>query len=427
MEIDEENKKALVDNTLPSKDELLLVAPTQEPHSVMVVNTPTQPTVPPKPLSVIEKNVEKPIMQAPSLPKFKTVEALAKAVSSLYTGNAVVEATKKIFPVAKVEKEVEKPTLQSTPAANPFERSAREIGLEEEPVREKNPPPEINAIKQSTETDTGLPRVRTYANDISTEIRKRNTTLTSIVGAEQQRTITEGPYEDTATITKRTNRMRMFLMGAVFLTAIGILSLGAAFVFNKQANIATSERLLIPANHSRTVEYSPEEALPITLGKIKDSATLNLGEVEAFIVTKNGIPLGTDDILGLFGAPNELVRNARSVMVGVHAFDHNQPFILITVSAYDHAFDAMLSWETRMNEGLGNFFRPSSLAPASIASTPPALTFTDRTIKNTDVRESQLEWHIMYTFLRPDLILITTNESTLREVITRLSLQSSQN
>jgi len=88
---------------------------------------------------------------------------------------------------------------------------------------------------------------------------------------------------------------------------------------------------------------------------------------------------------------------------------------------------SMLSWETRMNEGLGNFFRPSSLAPASIASTPPALIFTDRTIKNTDVRESQLEWHIMYAFLRPDLILITTNESTLREVITRLSLQSSQN
>lgn len=426
MEIDEENKKVPADNTLPSKDELLLAAPSQEPHSLMVVDATTKPITPPKAIPVVEKNIEKPITPAPTLPKFKTVEALAKAVSSLYTGNAIVEATKKIFPVAKVEKEIEKSPLQSTAAANPFERSAREIGLEEEPMREKNPPPEIKTIKQSAETNTGLPRVRTYANDISTEIRKRNTTLTSIVGAEQQRTMAEGPYDDTATITKRTNRVRMFLMGAVFLTAIGILSLGAAFVFNKQTNIGAQARLLIPANHSKTVEYSPEEALPITLGKVKNSTTLNLGEVEAFIITKNGIPLGTDDLLNLFGAPNELVRNARSVMVGVHAFDHTQPFILITVSAYDHAFDAMLSWETRMNEGLGNFFRPSSLAPASIASTPPALTFTDRTIKNTDVRESQLEWHIMYTFLRPDLILITTNDSTLREVITRLSLQSSK-
>lgn len=425
MEKDAENKEVSVENALPPADELLLVAPDKEPHSLVVVNTTPVAVTPPQSLPVVGKNIEKPLV-APSLPKFKTVEALAKAVSSLYTGNAIVEATKKITPVAKTQKEAENSALQSTPAANPFERSVREIGLEEEPMREKTPPPEIETIKQSDDEDTGPAHVRTYANDISTEIRKRNTTLTSIVGAEQQRTIADGPYEDTGAVQRRANRMRIFLVGALFLTAVGIVSLGTAFILNKKTDIGTPAQLLIPVNHSRAVEYAPEEALPITLGKIRTSATLNLGEVEALIITKNGIPLNTTDVLTLLGAPNELVRNARSVMVGVHAFDHTQPFILVTVSAYDHAFEAMLSWETRMNEGLGDFFRPASLAPASIASTPPALTFTDHTIRNTDIRESQLEWHIMYAFLRPDLIVITTNESTLREVITRLSLQSSK-
>ncbi len=382
------------------------------------------PVVAPVLLDAPEEVTKKTAVPPASGAKFKTVDALAKAVSSLYSGNAVVEATK--TKTIESTEQKENTAVQSLPPLNPLERSNREMGLEAEPVREKTLPPEIKSLKQSVESEDGLPRVRTYANDISAEIRKRNTTLTSIVGAEQKRTMAEGPYEDEAAVRRRANRMRLFLGGAILFILIGIGSVGIAFFLNKPDDIAAPLRSLIPANHSITVEHSPEEPLPTTLAKVKDSAVLNLGEVESFVVTENSIPLSTADILTLLGAPDALVRNTTGTMVGIHAFDHNQPFLLISVAAYDHAFQAMLSWETRMDEGLGDFFKPSALAPASIASTPPPLTFTDRTVQNIDIRESQPAWHIMYAFLRPDLIIITTNESTLREVITRLSLQKSE-
>ncbi|MES2134755.1 MAG: hypothetical protein V4449_00740 [Patescibacteria group bacterium] len=436
METDVNKAEDTAGNRTPEK-EPLLDAPTKSADSPNTDHPELLPVIAPVLLDGPEKNTEKPAPVVPNkvvLPlgalelkrKFGLEEPLTKAQNSLHIGNAITEA-QNIASTLPGKKELAKDAPELVRSIPPAERSEREIGIGEQPIREKTPPPEIESIKHTEDGGDGIPRVRTYANDISMEIRKRNTTLTAIVGAEQQRTMTEGPYEDEAAIGRRKNRGRMFLVGALFLIVIGIGSVGVAFFLHTSSEINPPRQSLIPANHALSVEHTSEEVLSTELAKIKESAVINLGEVEEFVIASNGSELNASEILTLLGSPNELSRNATGIMVGIHAFDHNQPFLLVTVSAYDRAFEAMLSWETRMNEGLGDFFRPSSLAPASITSTPPALTFTDRTIQNIDIRESQVSWHIMYTFLRPDLILITTNESTLREIITRLSLQKTSN
>ncbi|MBV9349677.1 MAG: hypothetical protein JO026_02905, partial [Patescibacteria group bacterium] len=110
------------------------------------------------------------------------------------------------------------------------------------------------------------------------------------------------------------------------------------------------------------------------------------------------------------------------IFVGIHAFNHDQPLLLITVSGYDFAFQGMLTWEPTLSTSLGDFY-----APAGAPSSPnaPVLTFTDAVTDNIDVRKSNAEWPIIWGFPRQDLLIITTNESTLREVMTRLSLQTS--
>ncbi len=379
---------------------------------------------------------EKKTPEAPALPVQNTQTPpadlsgtpLSKAIDALNSGNAVAAAAEvKKNPPPQVKKEDPDPTPHAEFAESPLQRSAREIGLDASTItsRPAIPPREVPKAP-SVAPDDGLPKIRTYANDISEEIRKRNTTLTSIVSAEQSRTIEEGPREDDAVIRQRKIRGRIILIGASLLVFLGIGIMSVAFMLTRPVVVTGPHTSFIPTNHTETVEHDPEEPLATTLGRAKNSATLNLGEVEELVVTENGTPIDAPTLLTLLGAPSELIRNATGVMVGAHAFDHTQPFLIITVSTYDRAFEAMLGWETRMDEGLGDFFKPASLSPTSIASTPPALTFSDRTLQNIDIRESQLAWHIVYSFPRRDLIIITTNESTLREIITRLSLQSSK-
>jgi hypothetical protein len=259
---------------------------------------------------------------------------------------------------------------------------------------------------------------------LSEEIRKRGTTLTSIIGAEQKRATEEGTYGIEG---KKPSRIRLFIFlgGATLLLVLGGVAVGIALLLSKPSQSVLPATTIIPINRQQAIESAAGGRLSSVLASAKDSASLNLGEVEELRITQNGIALTPAEILTSLGAPNELARNATGIMVGVHAFDHNQPFLLISVAAYDLAFQSMLAWEQRMDEGLGDFFKPSTLANSSVVNAPPALTFSDRVFENIDIRESQPAWHIIYTFPRPDLILITTNESTLREIVTRLSLQKS--
>ena len=79
----------------------------------------------------------------------------------------------------------------------------------------------------------------------------------------------------------------------------------------------------------------------------------------------------------------------------------------------------MLVWEGGMAETLGDFFKP-----VNATGRPPELHFTDGIFKNIDVRSSERTWPIVYAFPERDLLIITTNENTLTEILTRLAVTS---
>ncbi len=327
-------------------------------------------------------------------------------------------------PSNPIDRKEQKPTAF---AETPFERNVREIGLKERPSQST-----LSAVRAS-ETSEGeaqkedLPRIRTYANDMSEEIRRRGETITSIVGAEAKRAREEGDSAivDPAFAKKQKRRALIIIAAIAFFVVIGASVLVFAIISHKTVPAQSAPVSLIPINERQGIEYTGDEPLSAVLGSARNAATITLGDVEEMDITKNGAGMSASDILAALGAPDALARNATAVMVGIHAFDHNQPFILVRVDAYDVAFKSMLSWESQIDGGLGDFFRPSGLAAPTINETPPQLAFSDGIVDNVDVRQSDAEWPIVYAFLRPDLLAITTNEATLRELITRLSLEKS--
>jgi hypothetical protein len=373
-------------------------APEIATSPVVVSSTETPPllAVPPKELTE----------------KLQPVPAPLTGKDFLHGGNAVLAA--QTAQAAQDEKGL--PAVAGL--ETPFDRNLREAGLREALQRPGTAPPKVAGV-QETGPD-GTPRIRTYAADMSEEIRKRGAALSTIIAAEQERPVPQ-PIE--APVAERRSG-RLYAIAAVFLLLLGGGIASAAFLlFGSTPASPALESSIIPLNERGQVAVASRNPAPLALAEARASAKLSLGEIEGVTVTNNGAVLSPYEILTELGAPNALARNATGILVGLHQADHVQPFLLVSVSAYDTAFDAMLSWEGTIGDSLGNFFAPSSVPADAIATHAPPLFFTDGITQNLDVRQSQGAWPILYTFLRRDLLLITTNQATVREVLSRLSLQ----
>lgn len=308
-------------------------------------------------------------------------------------------------------------TKQPNNAVPQPSQSQREAGVvPTAPVSAPTPGGEFRAVD-----DKELPRLRTYADDLSDEIKKRGATLTTIVGAERTREIeglttpTVGPEETKPFVSRHT---LLLVGGAIGLVLLGVaVVVGALYVANLSATPVSTPNSIIFPNKIIPVSATSDRDITDTLASARNNAVLSLGEIGELEVTIDGATTTPQAFLELLGAPNALVRETSGMMLGVHSFDHNQPFLIIQIGQYDRAFAAMLDWEEELGRSLGTFYRPLN------GTVPPTTLFTDFVYKNIDIRRSQAAWPILYAFPRRDILVITTNEATLQEITTRLAVQ----
>ncbi|MFQ5540654.1 MAG: hypothetical protein ACE5F4_00145 [Candidatus Paceibacteria bacterium] len=265
--------------------------------------------------------------------------------------------------------------------------------------------------------NAALPRIRTYAADMSRAIKERGESLSSIITAEKKR-----PRRAAKNGISTGSSRRMFLaFGALTLVALGIgIVAGAMFFLGGRNEPPDISQGLVFANRTVTVTPAPNELLDERLAALRAGLDLSLGEVARVVVLENGVELPPLETALQLGLPASFAREVEDIMVGIHAFDRSQPFLLITVSAFDRSLGALLANETTLGKNLGTFF-----APLGATNGAPSLTFEDAVIRNIDVRQSThtsdgTAWPILYAYPARTTVIITTNEFTLREVLTRL-------
>lgn len=382
-----EEKIADAADSKPSEPEVVVTPKNTAP--VPVSDTPIPPPKAPE---------EKPVSKPTEVPA-------KRAEDFLFSGNAVAEAAEKKAPLAS---QIPQP-LNASP------RALREVGLAPRTGVTAEAPSSLQS--DSAEGAPRIAPIRTYAADISEVIRKRGETLSTIVRAEQEK---GGPLNKEKETEYRAGMQRALLIaGAAGLVLLGIAIIGLVLIFSGNEEPAPEYAPLISANTAVSIPIQAEANLLELLAAERVASDINLGEVAEVVISEGGARLSPSQILTLLNAPPTIARNATDIMVGIHAFNRNQPFLLIEVEAYDRAFEAMLAWEPSMAENLGAFFAPNR----AIMTPPPAtLSFADYVYQNVDVRASDSSWQIVYAFPERNLLLITTNDSTLREVMTRLSL-----
>jgi hypothetical protein len=162
-------------------------------------------------------------------------------------------------------------------------------------------------------------------------------------------------------------------------------------------------------------------------------------------------PLTTQEVLQFLSpnVPDTLLRSVdpQIYLLGIHVYQDNQPFLILKATSYEEAYAAMLAWEPYMQGDLAPFFarippiKLSDTPPQSVGTstqavasttttttptqfyTPPA-AFVDRIVENQNTRVIQNaagDILLLWTFLDRNTLVITTNEVTLREIISRLT------
>jgi len=307
------------------------------------------------------------------------------------------------------------------------------------PIPEKKPDP---APKSEVSP------LQTYRGDIEQVVQEgKGVSVVSIAAAEAERRgkmplINKTPEEIKASL----KNWSMVAAGvALVLVAAGALTV----VFLRQtATLSIAEKPPAPF-------IFVDEVVPVmvktgqgergnimsNLQTARRSVKMPIGLIEWLYLTKQPeqegaapVQAGITELLQTIAPqiPPELMRTVEPIyLVGIHSFEENQPFLLLQVDSYETAYAGMLAWERTLQKDLLPFFgrnpSPKMQGAAPPASTTPQLlqtAFVDKVVENRDTRaylNDAGDVLLLWTVLGRNIILITTNEYTLREVISRLN------
>ena len=297
--------------------------------------------------------------------------------------------------------------------------------------------------------------LETYRGDIEQIIQKKNVSVVSIAAAEAQRRAFAGQAQKPEAPTQQGESHELGLRIAAVVGGVVLIAAAAgllAFIFlQPQANAPVQNNLPAPfisVDQTQVIqipqqEWRRESVVAATLDA-RGKTALSLGLIARLYLTQattTEFPpsIAAQTLLATLApeVPAELLGALSGEhLLGVHSFDGNQAFLLLDVEHYEGAYAGILAWEWSMEADLAPLFtrtpRPripeegTATTTVSTTTSPQFLQtkFIDRIVENRDTRVIQNSFGdilLLWTFLDRNTLLITTNEYTLREVVSRLN------
>lgn len=330
-------------------------------------------------------------------------------------------------------------------------------GPEQEPPRRRDEHnPNSSGEVPAPAPDTTTQPLQTYQSDIESLVQKGGVSEVSIAAAEAVRRGKTKEKEESVPEPRDFRAWTKWVyiaMGVLLVTtAVGLVGFAllrptTVPVVSTGAHAAIifiDETHVVPLNAQRTPAMA---ALEAARKAVKLSVGL-MARLVPLVPTPAGqeqVAYAADDFLSLIApnVPAELLRTLEpGYLLGVHSFDENQALLIVQVDSFEVAYRAMLEWEVSMYAELSPLFvrvpptritqtpAPTPEAGTTTASTTPAAPvvsiintdFVDKIVENRDARVLQStagDILLLWTFLDRNTIVITTNEATLREVLSR--------
>ncbi len=303
---------------------------------------------------------------------------------------------------------------------------SQQTSLNDSPVPEQ--PKVSNAPKISP--------IRTYQSDAARSVKENKTSLVRMVIAEQGKK--ESQLRE---LSPRSSKNIIFISLSVILLIAGVLLSTYFFVKNMNIGGNTSTEvtriktfILTEEDFGIDITGNNREAVwKKSITSIRNltprlDTLVNIYFTETKDYTAQPEIINTERFFSALESriPSPLLRSLDSgFLFGIHSFNGNQPFLILKTNFYENAAAGMYSWEKDMAEEILPLF---GIAPSGNSNIYEK-DFVDAVVKNKDVRmlkDNADQPIIMYYFKDKKTIIITTNEATLSELITRLSVSKSQ-
>ncbi len=310
--------------------------------------------------------------------------------------------------------------------------------------------PDLNQDTNS-DSDTNITPLRTYEGDIRDAVKSEKLSLLKIATKEAERkqmmpNINEISDDDSGEIKRKLFWVAISLL--LVIVGGGLIFFGINYVIGLMEN---KEAVVIDDGLSRIITSDEEEKKEFKdfifksdlINYLKEKRTNELfgkNQIKSYLFTKKDVVgenelttiVSAEDVLNKLQARinQEFLRTIQNEFaVGIHSAERNSPFILIKTNDYERAYSGMLAWEDTMKEDIGEIFfdpisytRPEDESGAIIEF---SYSFIDKIIKNKDARvlvDETGKGVMFYVFLDNEHILISSDESTIDEIMNRLKL-----
>ena len=311
-----------------------------------------------------------------------------------------------------------------------------------EDVPEQKVNPEQSPILETPEKveQPHIPVLRTYRDDV-VEAVKQGATIATAAAAETERRARAQEKVEVPSRASSVSLHRVLLFGGIAFVVL-LMGVSAWLFFTRENNAPQTFTeqppafIFVEAKTELPTEGSEGGSLLARLAQSVTGSHLILGAVEQFYPTSLSGDvahlLTTQEFLSALktGAPDSLARSlSPQFLFGVHVFNGNQPLLVFKTLSYDNTFSAMLRWEESMQRDLAPAFGTAleTLDRGTIATSTDAIlsatAFEDAVIRNKDarvLRSRNGSIVLLYSFVDHETLVITTNEYTLAEVVSRM-------
>jgi hypothetical protein len=314
-----------------------------------------------------------------------------------------------------------KPTLQEIADKElSVTQDAKKTGSEGSSTQEvKTPASPTSPPKE--DADPHLKSLRTFQGDIEEALGKNHGSLATIAIAEQKRKEETIVVPDPKQEIHREVKNKFFVFVGLSLFLLGFIVVGIVY-YDK-----APKDTVPPAVQATLLTYSSEkdislqntdrEKLLLTLNSERQAFKLPINSVLYLnLVDGNKTSSMITDVAPLLfpHAPPALTRALNDrYMIGVYAFETNEPFIILTTNDYPASYAGMLKWEGTLKEDVGVFFSRAHNATTSLA-------FEDEALRNKDLRilkNEKGEVVLLYSFVDRNTLIITSNEKIFTAVL----------
>jgi hypothetical protein len=288
--------------------------------------------------------------------------------------------------------------------------------------------------------------IHTLKYDVQDLVKKKKVSMIRAIALESDKTATAETIGRPIQLNKKSSNAGVYIMSTLFFV-LGGITIGAVLYAQSMQEQQTREESSQLLAQNSLVFYEHQQQFDITdlqpyemkggLAQMREKLTATLGSFTLIQMTLRPYDAVTGQYSTRYATLQDVANTMKphmpraltsilkpDFMLALHTTEETAPMLLLTGDTYDTSLAGMLAWESAMANDLAPFF-PSRGATITGGASQQ---FDDLSVDNIDariLRAPNKKVRIVYAILEKNIIAVTNNIYTLKEIANRVHARTS--